>query len=89
MYRRATQKQVEAAADLLWRIAEKHGLSDLHLGPEPGEVVAAIDDGRTYFDVVAFADEIEGMLGWWPDVTLAGAPGAKPGPKLTRSDEAA
>jgi hypothetical protein len=86
---RPTHKQVEAAAPLLWRIAGKHGLSDLRFGEDAGELVAAVDDDRTYFDIAAFEAEVEGILGWRPSLIPNGAPGAKPGAKLARDRDAA
>jgi hypothetical protein len=81
--RRPERKELEAAAELLWRLAAGHGLSDLHLGSDPGELVATVADDRTYFDITAFEDEVESRLGWRPSVVPSSAPGARPGPKLT------
>jgi hypothetical protein len=41
-------------------------------------VVADLDEGRSYFDIVAFKDAVEGRLGWRPDVVVSTAPGALP-----------
>jgi len=71
--------QVDAARALLERLAAVHGLSQLRHGDEFGEIVAVVAAGRTYFDVVAFEDAVEGRLGWRPDVVSAAAPGACPG----------
>ena len=71
--------QLDAAHELLARLAGEHGLSQLRHGDEFGEIVAVVADGRTYFDVVAFEDAVEGRLGWRPDVVSAAAPGARPG----------
>ena len=82
MIRRPARKELETAAELLWRLATTHGLSELHLGENPGELVATVADDRTYFDIVAFEDEVESRLGWRPAVVPSSAPGARPGPKL-------
>lgn len=70
------------AAGLLGKLAASHGLSNLRLGDEPGEVVVDVAAERTYFDIVAFEDEVEARLGWRPTVTSSGAPGARPGARL-------
>lgn len=74
---RATQ--LDAAAELLARLALAHGLANLHHGDEFGEVVADVADGRSYFDVVAFEDAVEGRLGWRPNIVPSTASGARPG----------
>lgn len=89
MIRRPERKEMEAAAELLWRLATSHGMSDLHLGEDPGELVAAVADDRTYFDITVFEDEVEARLGWRPAVVPSSAPGAHPGPKLTGHTSAA
>jgi hypothetical protein len=89
MSRRPSRDELEAAADLLWHVAQTHGLSDLRLSEGAGELVATVGTGRTYFDVGAFEDEIDGTLGWKPTVISAGARGARPGAKLTSRSSAA
>lgn len=76
---RPDEHELDAAHQLLSRFASEHGLSDLRHGERPGEVIARVDAGRTYFDVVAFEDDVEGRLGWRPDVVPSGAPDARPG----------
>lgn len=66
--------QLDAAHELLERLAAVHGRSHLRHGDEFGEVVANVADGRSYFDVVAF----EGRLGWRPSVVSSAAPAARP-----------
>jgi hypothetical protein len=82
MSRRPSADELEAAVGLLLRVAAEHGLSDLHIGDEPGELVARVHPSRTYFDIVAFEDEVESRLGWRPAVVPATAPGARPGRRL-------
>lgn len=82
MRRTPEPAELEAAAELLRRLAAEHGLSDLRLGAVPGQLVAAVAEDRTYFDVVAFQDEAESWLGWRPILVPASAPGARPGPTL-------
>lgn len=71
--------QLDAAHELLERLAGEHGLSHLRHGDEFGEVVADVAEGRTYFDVVAFEEAVEGRLGWRPSVVSSAAPGTRPG----------
>ena len=50
-------KQGARSADraLLQVLAERHGLPDLALGTDPGELVATVASGRTYLDVTVGA----------------------------------
>ncbi|MEX1163833.1 MAG: hypothetical protein WEB03_09650 [Nitriliruptor sp.] len=72
-------RELDAAHRLLSRLADERGLSNLRHGDGAGEVVADVEQGRTYFDIVAFEDDVEGRLGWRPEVVDAEAPGARPG----------
>ncbi len=89
MIRRPEPEELDLAADLLGRLADDHGLSGLRHGSEPGELVADVGVDRTYFDIVAFEDDVEARLGWRPAVVPSGAPGARPGSKLERHIHAA
>ncbi|MHB8294465.1 MAG: hypothetical protein ACYDH5_07515 [Acidimicrobiales bacterium] len=89
MIRRPEPEELDLAADLLGRLADEHGLFSLRLGSEPGELVADVAVDRTYFDVVAFEDDVEARLGWRPALVPSGAPGARPGPRLERRTHAA
>ncbi len=82
MIRRPEVEELDLAADLLGRLADEHGLSSLRHGSEAGELVADVGAERTYFDVIAFEDEVEARLGWRPAVVSSGAPGARPGLRL-------
>jgi hypothetical protein len=75
--KKPSEQELDAACELLTILATRHGLRHLRHGRDAGEVVADVDDDRTYFDVVAFEDDVEGRLGWRPDVTDAAAPGAR------------
>lgn len=85
MERRPSADELDAAAELLAQLAPTYGLSELRHGNEPGEVVATLADGRTYFDVVEYESAVEAHMGWRPDVTVTGAPGARPGRKIGSS----
>jgi hypothetical protein len=80
--RRPSSDELDAAAQLLLHLAAEKGLSNLHIGDDPGELVVTVEPSRTYFDIVAFEDEVESRLGWRPAVVPATAPGARPGRKL-------
>ena len=87
--RRPEPEELDLATGLLGRLAHDHGLSNLRHGSEPGELVADVGGDRTYFDVVAFEDDVEARLGWRPAVVPSGAAGARPGSKLERRTHAA
>ena len=87
---RPEAREMDAAHQLLAHFAAKHGLTNLRHGDGPGEVIVDVEAGRTYFDVVSFEDDIQGTVGWRPDVVPSGAPDAKPGrPIGTASTSAA
>lgn len=64
-------------ATVLKVLGETHGLMDLELGENPGELVAVVDPGRTYFDVARFEMNVADVLGFTVHVTSSGAPGAR------------
>lgn len=75
-------------AELLTVLAERHGLSSLALGEAPGELVAVVEEGRTYLDVTAFELEVLDTLGRDVRVTPSGAPGAHAREPLTAAPAA-
>jgi hypothetical protein len=79
---RPEQSAIDAAHQLLERLATGHGLCNLRHGDEVGEVVADVQESRSYFDVVAFEEDVEGRLGWRPNVVSSAAPGARPGRRI-------
>lgn len=83
---RPEAREVDAAHQLLAHFAVKHGLSNLRHGDGPGEVIVDVDVDRTYFDVVSFEDDVQGSVGWRPDVVPSGAPDAKPGRPVGTAD---
>ena len=89
MSRRPNVEELEAAAQLLWRLAADNGMSDLHVAQDPGELVVAVGEGRTYLDIAAFEDEVESRLGWRSSVVPSSAPGARPAQSLTHHVTAA
>jgi len=73
----AEDDELRRGAALLQVLAERHGLSDLALGADLGELVAAVASGRTYLDVTAFELDVLDTVGREVRVTPAGAPGAR------------
>lgn len=63
-------------AGVLAVLAGTHGLSDLALGDNPGELVATVAAGRTYFDVARFEMAVIDTLGFTVFLTPSTAPGA-------------
>jgi len=83
---RPEPRELDAASDLLSRLAREHGLANLRHGADPGEIVADVDADRGYFAVVAFEDAVEGRLGWRPDVVPSDALGARPSGPIGAGD---
>jgi hypothetical protein len=83
---RPEPSELDAASDLLSRLAREHGLASLRHGADPGEIIADVDADRGYFAVVAFEDAVEGRLGWRPDVVPSGALGAHPAGQIGAGD---
>jgi hypothetical protein len=83
---RPEPRELDAASDLLSRLAREHGLASLRHGADPGEIIADVDADRGYFAVVAFEDAVEGRLGWRPDVVPSGARGACPAGQIGAGD---
>jgi hypothetical protein len=73
--RRPTADELDTANEMLVAVAREHGLANLRHGEQPGELVVDVDDRRDYFDV-AFMDDVEGRVGFRPDVLSSGAPAA-------------
>ena len=63
-------------ATVLTVLADAYGLSDLGLGDDPGELVATVGSGRTYFDVARFEMAVTDTLGVTVHVTPSTAQGA-------------
>ena len=78
-----TPDQIDTAARLLHDLAAPYGLTRLHHGDEPGEIVADVEPGRTYMDIARFELDIEDRFGWAINVTSARAPRARAGPAIT------
>ena len=84
----AEDDELRRGAALLQVLAERHGLSDLALGTDPGELVAVVAAGRTYLDVTVFELDVLDTVGWEVRVTPAGAPGARVGESLSAASAA-
>ena len=87
---RPSRKQIDAAAEMLAEVGAMRGLSNLRHGDLPGELIADVEEDRDYFDIVGFMDDVEGRVGFRPDVIPSEAPGADPrGPIGDRVTDAA
>ena len=51
-----------AATPVCWKLAAQHGLSELRLGPAPGEIVVTVGRGRDGFDMADFEIEAENVV---------------------------
>lgn len=73
----ADDQTLRRHATVLKVLGETHGLSDIELGDDPGELVATVESRRTYFDVARFEMSVADMVGMTVHVTPSGAPGAR------------
>jgi hypothetical protein len=78
----ADDRLLRQSAGLLAELASRHGITSVHLGDDPAELVVTLEGDRTYFDLVDFQAEAEGLLRHRVGVTSAGAPGALPREQL-------
>lgn len=63
----ASEDQVRASSDELLALAKRHGLSRLRVSSS-GRIVASVEDGRGYIDVVRYEREADAVLGAHVDV---------------------
>jgi hypothetical protein len=61
--RPATAEELRANAATIHQLGRRYGLHTFALSGEPGELVATLDEGRTYFDVTGFEADASGLLG--------------------------
>ncbi|MFF3319440.1 hypothetical protein ACFYV5_28575 [Streptomyces sp. NPDC003035] len=74
--RRATRAELRANAVTIHRLGQHHGLRSFVLSPEPGELVATVDEGRSYLDVLGFESDLSGFLGAAVEVRPRGPVGS-------------
>ena len=72
----ADDETLRRHATVLTVLADAYGLSDLGLGDDPGELIAAVAPGRTYFDIARFEMAVTDTLGVTVHVTPSTAQGA-------------
>jgi hypothetical protein len=72
----ADDRLLRQSGRLLAELAARHGITSMHLGLHPAEVVVTLEADRTYFDLVDFQGEAEALLGHRVAVTSAAAPDA-------------
>lgn len=63
----ASEDQVRASREELLALAERHGLSRLRVSAS-GRIVASVERGRGYVDVVRYEREADAVLGAHVDV---------------------
>ncbi|MFC0861618.1 hypothetical protein ACFHYQ_04830 [Sphaerimonospora cavernae] len=68
----ATAATLHANAATIRQLGRQYGLHSFTLSGEPGELVASLDEGRTYFDVTAFEADASGLLGATVEVVPRG-----------------
>lgn len=61
--RRATKAELRANAVTIHQLGRHHGLRSFVLSPEPGALVATVDEGRSYLDVLGFESDLSDVLG--------------------------
>ncbi|MFJ3339451.1 hypothetical protein [Streptomyces sp. NPDC086766] len=61
--RPATEAVLRANAATIHELGHRYGLHHFALSAEPGELIASLDEGRSYFDVTAFEADLTGILG--------------------------
>lgn len=61
--RRATRAELRANAVTIHQLGRRHGLRSFVLSWEPGELVATVDEGRSYLDVLGFESDLSDFLG--------------------------
>lgn len=56
MVRPADTAKLRASAATMHQLGRRYGLHSFALSAEPGELVATLEAGRSYFDVTGFQD---------------------------------
>ncbi len=80
---KADEELLRRSAGLLEELASRHGLRDMRLGEDPGELIVTVEEGHTYFDVAQFELEAEALLRRHIVATPSGAAGAHPRGRLS------
>lgn len=70
--RAATAATLHANEATIQQLGRRYGLHSFALSAEPGELVASLDEGRTYFDITAFEADASSLLGATVEVVPRG-----------------
>jgi len=70
--RAATAAKLHANAATIRELGRRYGLHSFALSGEPGELVASLDEDRTYFDITAFEADASSLLGATVEVVPRG-----------------
>jgi hypothetical protein len=61
--RPVTAEKLRANAATIHQLGHRYGLRSFALSAEAGELVATLDQGRSYFDVTGFETDLSSILG--------------------------
>lgn len=61
--RLATTANLRANAATIHQLGRRYGLHSFALSAEPGELVATLDEGRSYSDITGFETDLSNILG--------------------------
>jgi len=70
--RAARAATLHANAATIQQLGRRYGLHSFALSSEPGELVATLEEGRTYFDITAFEADASHLLGATVEVVPRG-----------------
>jgi hypothetical protein len=70
--RLATAAKLRANAATIHQLGHRYGLHSFALSAEPGELVATLDQGRSYFDITGFETDLSSILGVTVEVVPRG-----------------
>lgn len=70
--RPATRAKLRANAATIHQLGHRYGLRSFVLSAEPGELVATLDESRSYFDVTDFETDLSNILGATVEVVPRG-----------------
>lgn len=70
--RSATSAVLRSNAATIHELGKRYGLHSFALGAESGELVATLEEGRSYFDVTGFEVDLSRILGVAVEVVTRG-----------------
>jgi hypothetical protein len=70
--RPATAAKLRTNAATIHQLGHRYGLHSFALSAEPGELIATLDEGRSYFDITGFEMDLSSMLGATVEVVPRG-----------------